>query len=296
MAVTHIHEIWKGRGADGKVDETTYVRVFRAWTNSGFDGGATVGAALQASVYAVGPGSVYPEDARAFCVGVTPNNDLGPMGWLLTATYSTKKEYAAQPQDDPFEIEWDEEDIEVPIIKDRDGKAVLNSAGDPPDPPLMGADSILVATVTLKAATLPAYLRAYRKSINSAAFTIDGITVNAKHGRIRKIRLGKSRYRASYPYRDVTIEIAILDNDEDDWEIRWIDAGFRKRVEYPAASGDYIMEKIVNSDMTEPSSPVPLDGSGLPLVDPDPDNVIINETKWYRLKTFGGNIPGCDVV
>lgn len=291
MSVISIHEIWKGRDADGSVDDTRYTRVFRIWTNNPADDGAVVGSALATAPWNIYPGRVYPTDSRAFCIGCRPNNDLGACGWIAAATYSTKRELAQEPQNDPIEISWDEEDIEVPVIKDRDGHAVLNSAGDPPDPPVMASDSILVAKIELHVAAVPAYLRAYRKSINSTAFKIDGLTVNAKHGRVRRMSLGKQKFRGSYPFRDVSIELAITDNDEDDWELRFLDAGFRKAVLVSGTT--YRMEKITNADKTEPTLPVPLDGNGLPLADPTPETCIYNEVKYYRLKNFVSNIPGC---
>ena len=283
--------MWRGRDGDGKSEETTYTRVFRIWTDDGADDATVVGARMALTPYFVYPGAVHPNDSRAFCVGARPQNDLGNRGWLMAVTYSTKRELAQQPQNDPIKISWDEEDYERQVVKDRNGKAVVNSAGDPPDPPVTAADSILIAKINLKVAAVPAYLRAYRKSINSAAFTIDGLTVSAKRGRVRRISMGEQLYRGSYPFREVNIELAILDETEDDWEIRWLDAGFRKKVSDGA--GGFKREKIVSSDGTEPTQPAPLDGSGSPLVDPTLDNAVFNVTPWYRLKVFAANIPGC---
>jgi len=286
MSVISIHEIWKGRDADGALDDTRYVRCFRVWTNSGADDGTVVGTALAGAPWLIYPGAPHPDDPRAFCISARPNNDLGNKGWLVSVTYSTKRELGQQPQDDDIEISWDEEDFERPILKDRDGKAVLNSAGDFPDPSPMGSDSILIATIDLNVAAVPAYLRAYRKAINTDAFTIEGLTVNAKHARVRRIKMGKRRFRAAYPFREVSIELAITDNNEDDWEIRFLDAGYRRLND---GTGPI---KIVNDDQTEPTAPVLLDGAGQPIVNPTPDNAVYREVGWYRLKTFVGNIPG----
>lgn len=292
MAVVSIQEIWRGRGGDFGADESTLTRVLRIWTNNGADDENVVMAALALPPWNIWPGAAHPNNSNAFCTGCRPNNDLGNRGWIAPVTYSTKKEMTQAPENDPIEISWDEEDIDVPVVKDRDGKAVLNSAGDPPDPPVMAPDSILIAKIELNAAAIPAYVKAYRKSINSDAFEIEGLLVNAKHARVRRMSLGKQKYRGSLPYRNISIELAITDNDEDDWEIRFLDAGYRRKVSDGGSPPAYTMEKIVNSDGTEPTAPVPLD-TGQPIVDPTPDNVNFVEVGYYRLKPFIGNIPGC---
>lgn len=293
MAVISIHEIWKGRDGESTLDDTQYTRVFRVWTNSGSDTADTIMLAMASTPWFVYPGVLYPTDTRAFCASVRPNNDLGNRGWLVTASYTSKQEFAERPENDPVKISWDEEDIEVPIVKDRNGHAVLNSAGDPPDPPVMASDSILIARITCNAASRPAYIRAYRKAINTDAFTIDGLTVNARHARVRRISMGENKYRGSYPFRDISIELAILDNDEDDWDIRFLDAGFRRRMDMGGTPPEYQMQKIVNDDNTEPSQAVPLDGGGMVLHNPTPDTCVFQTVEWYRRKTFVGVIPGC---
>lgn len=291
MAVESIREIWRGRDGDGTIEETRLTRVFRAFTTTGADDAGVVAAALALPPWNVYPGAPHPNNSQAFCIGCRPQNDLGPKGWLAAVTYSTKKELAQRPEDDDIEINFDEEDIDVPVTKDRDGKAVLNSAGDIPAEPIMAQDSILVAHIELNVAAVPSFIRSYRKCINSDAFKIEDITVDPKHARVRRISLGKKRFRAAFPYRSVKIELAITDNDEDDWEIRFLDAGYRRK--RLVSFGVYKLEKIVSDDGTDPTSPVLLDGSGSVLSDPSPDTAVYNEVGYYRLKPFIGNIPGC---
>lgn len=293
MAVINVREIHRGRDGQGSLEETTYTRVFRVWTSTGSDEASVILTYLAGSPWNLYPGAAYPQDSRAWCTGARPTQDLGPLGWLVTATYSTKRERAERPEDDPIKISWDEEDYDVVVQKNRNGKAVLNSAGDYPNPALTAQDSILICTIEANVAALPTYLRTYRKAINQAAFVIDGLTVSAKHARVRRISLGQSKYRGTFPFRDVRIELAITDNDEDDWELRFLDRGFRKKVSNGATPPVYTREKIVSDDGTEPTEPVLLNGSGAVLADPTPDNAVFIEVPFYRLKQFIGNIPGC---
>jgi hypothetical protein len=290
MAVEHIHEIWKGRDADGQLDDVRYTRLFRIFTTSGADDGTVVGNALAAAPWNVYPGATHPNDPRAYCIGARPQNDLGPRGWICAASYSTRKELAAAPENDHIEIDLDEEDIDVPVVKDRDGKAVTNSAGDFPAEPVMAQDSLTIARIECNVVTIPAYALTYRKSINSDTFTIEGLTIGPKKARLRRMKLGKKRFRATNPFRSLQIELALLDDDDDDWEIRFADRGFRKKV---TSGGGHTYEKILSDDGTEPTDPPFLNGSGAPLANPTIDNIVYREVGYYKLKTFGGVIPGC---
>lgn len=284
MAVVNSWVMWTGRGADSKTDETTFVRLIGVTTNDASDDEDVVYAYIN-TTYGIAHGAQLLGKA-AWCISIKIDNNNGPFGWIATCTFSSKVELASLPENDPVEIDWDEEDIQVPVLKDRNGEAVLNSAGDFPDPLPVADDSILVANITFKTAATGAVLKAFRKSINSDAFTIDGVTVSAKHARVRRIKLGKVKYRGSNPYRDGSIQLAILDDSEDDWEIRWLDAGYR----YVDAGK---RKKITSDgDDTEPTTPVMLDGSGGILASPSPATAVFNVTPYYRLKTFVGNIPG----
>lgn len=278
------------RSATSSLDETVYTRVIGVRMDDVDDDEDAVQAYVF-SLYGIKHGATLGTK-NAWCNNVTAKSFAGsPFCWEYTATFSSKIEMDEDdPVDDPVEIEWDEEDIDVPVLKDRNGDAVLNSAGDFPDPLPVGQDSIMVATITFKTTADANTLTTFRKSINTDAFVIEGKTVNAKHARIRKIKLGKRKWRGDNPYRDGTIELAILDNDEDDWEIRWLDAGYR----YLDSTTGKLKKATTEGDDSDPVQPVLLDGSGNRLASPSPSTAVFNETPWYRLKTFVGNIPGCE--
>ncbi len=61
-------------------------------------------------------------------------------------------------------------------------------------------------------------------------------------------------FEATNPYRSVSIEMAVTDEDDDDWEIRFADRGFRRKV--PGTTpGTHTYQKILNDDGTEPTEP-----------------------------------------
>jgi hypothetical protein len=58
----------------------------------------------------------------------------GRFGWHITAQYSSELELATNPVNDPAKITVSTEQFQRPIIADRLGQSVCNSAGDPFDP------------------------------------------------------------------------------------------------------------------------------------------------------------------
>ena len=69
-------------------------------------------------------------------------------GWTVTAEYSSEFTLAENPTNDPATITWGSEQFQRVVVVDKEGDAVVNSAGDPFDPPIMADDSRRVVTVT----------------------------------------------------------------------------------------------------------------------------------------------------
>ena len=130
MAVISFKKIHNGRDGDDDGKARRYTEVYRAVTNSNHDTAVTVLAAAPAF------GAVYSGDMAAFCRRRRARNEsFSKRVWIVTLAYSTEREIEENPLDDPAIITWDTDPFQKPVVKDRDGKAHLNSAGDPFDPP-----------------------------------------------------------------------------------------------------------------------------------------------------------------
>jgi len=157
-----------------------YQRKFRVLTNSQYDGPITAGNAVGIA-YGDGMTPSYNTNewdrfAYADSVQIDPEGDDG-LGWIITVGYGWYDVNTAgggkeqNPLLMPIEVSWSLRDHEAVLDVDTEGTAVLNTAGDPFDPPLVVDDPRLVMTVVRNEANFTlAYVLQYRNAINSDQF------------------------------------------------------------------------------------------------------------------------------
>lgn len=278
MAVTSFSEIHDGRsGAEqlqGNRSIGTYTRVFRAKTNSNADDAVTI------KDYASCPkiGDAHPNDGDAYVRSVMARNEpFSKTVWNVEVGYSTESELSNSPYSEPAEITWSTEAYQRPYFKDQSNQGIVNSAGDPYDPPVEGDDSRWVANVTKNVAAVPSWLTSYRDAVNSGAFTLDGLAIVAGAAKIMSVSIGKWEKRSVFWYRTVGLTIAI---DGSGWAKSILDAGFR---EIMGTSRVNIKNDGDGEDIT---APVPLDGSGAKLTNPSASNVVFRTHNIYPSKDF----------
>lgn len=171
------------------------------------------------------------------------------------------------------------------ITRDRDGNAILNSAGDPILQTM--EDNTLSFTITANVASVPAYALSLRNTCNSGPITVAGLLIAAEMARfiLPSSWLSEPKARNDISYYELTYELQI---DEIDKHYgRPLDAGFR------ALTG-LVPEKrktIVNGDGSEPSEPVLLDGEGYVLEDPTPEDAVYLTVKKYPMADYSV-LPG----
>lgn len=274
MSVISFLEIHDGRdGADdvqGKTAVRRYTRVFRAMTDNDHNDANTVVA--HASCPRLG--SVYPYDIGAWCKGRRANS-VNKRVWIITATYSSEREMEEDPAADPPQFTWSTQQFQRIYVKDRDGKAIVNSAGDPYDPPVEGDDSRVSCTVSRNVASVPAWVLTYKDAVNAAAFTIDGISVNAGSAKVQSINIGPVQSRNDISFRQLSITLTFAES----FAAEVLDAGFN----YKDGTD---RKKITLADGNEPTAPVLLDGAGAVLADPTLDNAVYNSHDIYNEMDF----------
>lgn len=262
----------KNRSANNTRGIRTYTDTYSVEVTSQSDTAYTAGSASGLPLV----GQVHPDDFTAWCTSLDVQLVGGWKWYTVTANYSSEFELSENPLFEPAQITWDFEQFQRPALADRSGDAVLNSAGDYYDPPAMRDDSRPIVSVTKNLSVVPTWILNYQDAINSSAFTVDGIVVAAELAKMNRVGISTVQNRNGIQFRTVTMEIHL---QRDGWALSLLDAGYRKK------SGTTRVI-ILSDDGTEPSTPIPLDGSGALLSNPTPTNAVFNSYDVYYTADF----------
>lgn len=274
MAVQYIGEDPAGRTAQNTKGARTYQRKFRLRTTTQADGPFAVGSNGSLPII----GNAHPEDANAFCIGLQVENTSPWAGWTVTANYSDERTIDDTPTDDAASISWGSEQFQKPAVFDLSGQLIVNSAGDPFDPPAMMDDSRRVVTVEKNLAVVPSWILDYQDAINSDTFTIDGISIGVGKAKMQAVTVGPKQRRNSTVFRTVNFTIHL---QRDGWVLDILDAGFNR-----IPTGDTSNRVPITLDGVLPSAPYPLNGAGAPLKNPSPVNCVFRSFNVYKTRTF----------
>jgi len=274
MAVTYVGELSEGRRATNDRGVRTYTRVFRLTTSSQTDNTFTVGSNGSLPVI----GNTFPSDGNAYCTNLDVQCIRGWRIWDVTATYSTERVLNTVPTSDPTYITWDTEQFQKPATQDKDGKGVVNSAGDPFIPAEQMDDSMRIVTVQKNLTAVPSWILSYQDAVNSDAFTVDGHSVAIGEAKMQRVSVGPPEIRNGTTFRQVTFVIALR---RDGWAYKILDQGYNEK--NPAAPTGrqpiYIKGHI-------PSGPVLLDGTGKAQTDPKTANAVFLTFNVYKQQAF----------
>ena len=274
MAVTYVGELSEGRRAQNDRGVRTYTRVFRLTTSSQSDNAFTVGSNGSLPVI----GNTFPSDGNAYCTNLDVQCIRGWRIWDVTATYSTERVLNTVPTSDPTYITWDTEQFQKPATQDKDGKGVVNSAGDPFIPAEQMDDSRRIVTVQKNLTAVPSWILSYQDAVNSDAFTIDGYSIAIGEAKMQRVSVGPPEIRNGTTFRQVTFVIALR---RDGWAYKILDQGYNEK--NPAAPTGrqpiYIKGHI-------PSGPVLLDGTGKAQTDPKTANAVYLTFNVYKQQAF----------
>ena len=274
MAVTYVGELSEGRRAQNDRGVRTYTRVFRLTTSSQSDNAFTVGSNGSLPVI----GNTFPSDGNAYCTNLDVQCIRGWRIWDVTATYSTERVLNTVPTSDPTYITWDTEQFQKPATQDKDGKGVVNSAGDPFIPAEQMDDSRRIVTVQKNLTAVPSWILSYQDAVNSDAFTVDGYSIAIGEAKMQRVSVGPPEIRNGTTFRQVTFVIALR---RDGWAYKILDQGFNEKD--PA---DATKRKAIYINGQLPSSPVLLDGTGKAQTDPKTANAVYLTFNVYKQQAF----------
>lgn len=272
MTVHFLEEDAGARTATNSRGVRTYTRAFRFRVDSQADDAWEVGS--------------HPDSPRigqafrdAWCISVTPACTDPWTGWTVTAEYSSEREMNEDPTQDAMQIRVYTEQFQKPAVFDKNGEKIVNSAGDPFDPPLMMDDSRRVISLVRNVAAYPSWVLSYQDAVNSDSFTVRGITYAAGVGKVQSVSISDGQIRNGYPFYTLEVLIHLQKNG---WILQPLDVGFRE-LDY---AGTSLINILNPGDEERPSAPVPLDGAGRALAEPSTTNNVLLSYSVYDTQPF----------
>lgn len=285
MAITAVQLLWSGPAfSDDSEGSVGYTQTYRVYSNTPLESPVNVRAALPDI------GTSYPGDFKATVKSRSADRpDTSRLVWDCTVNYEFDPEEPDDPEenplDEPIKFRWTSELYTKPVIKDRDDKAIVNSAGDYFDPPPEAEESRWSVNVQANVAQVPLAVLTYPGRVNEFSFSVDGVDVDAEAARIIALDISEQKEKNDINYRTLTYT---LEFREEGWDLEMLDQGFRIK---DAGELKDILVEDEDGNKARPSAPVLLDGAGSQLTDPDPDNAEFLTFPVYKLLDYS-ELPG----
>ena len=283
MSITDNYEVWRGETLSDTVDGArSYTRKFEIWSDDPNESWSVIRAAL--------PTGAHPDDASAYVKSRSVSrSDESRLKWEADINYEySPKETGDNPTARAAKVRWTSSLVVKPIMRDLNGDACVNSAGDYFDPPLEAEVPRWTATIQFNAASVPVGILSYAGAVNNAGITIDGVAIAAKRARVLSLDIGEEDEENGYAFRSVTLAVECRYADDDGFDLEPLDQGFRITI-----SGALTDILIPDEDgaTARPSSPVLLDGTGNKLTSPGPGTAVFLNfavTRKLDLTVFTG--------
>lgn len=278
MSITAVN--LTGQSWDDSKDGTrSYVRRFNVHTDDPFETMVAVRAALPVFFES------DPFDPATVVVTRRAEQDeKNRTLWRGEVTWTWEPEDGEEepnPLDREVAIDWTSNTIMVPAIKDKDGDAIVNSAGDYFDPPPEREVERWIAQLEFNSELIPSNIRQYKGAVNISPCSIDGEPVAAERAKIVALRISKKQRwqvddETTIVYRTVTLGVEIRDDDDESFDLELLDQGYRQKID--GVVSDILVEPDPDAEDDEKpqrtSVPCLLNGGGVKLSDPTPSTAV----------------------
>lgn len=265
-------------GIDGSRE---YTRVFRVRMSRAGDGCLTAVMAPGIPPLGLNYATTIEYDLGAICRSLEPRQ-ISKYVYEVTAKYSSKPSDSEEQDPNPLlrppDIAWSKATYGKPLAKDLDGKPVVNSAGQPYDPPVEIERTRQVLTITRNELAYDYDLaEEYADALNSDTF------YGKPAGRAKfAMPVATWKWENGYEYWQVTYQI---DFHPEGWALLLLDQGSYELVDGPDSTK--VRKPIVDSGVTH-SGLVLLDGEGGRLAQSEIDagNCFWRTPKAFEEKPF----------
>lgn len=218
-----------------------------------------------------------------------------PRKWEIDATYSSeplsKSEQESEvenPLERPAKVKWKTNQYRKAVVKDKNGNAITNSAGDYFDPPPEIDSSHWTVTVTKNVAAVPQFILDYDNAINTNSFSIQGVSVAQFVAKLMDIDIGEVQTEGDFVFLVFTYSMEFRPDEL--WGLSELDQGMRFK------SGNDRKQILDNSSPPRPiTTPKLLDGNGAVLSNPTPETAVFRDFDVYKERDFSV-LPGISEI
>lgn len=279
MAVVSVWERRTRGGSAASAADASQTRRFFIRVNSLTDNESTIQASGLLPTWL----SAHPTNAAATRRGMSINYVKGYI-WEAVAEYSTVPlaEQELEKNTNPLplarrpKISGDFVQVEEQFIKDVNGDAMLNSAGDRFTSPFTRKKSRPTIQVESYHAAIPGFFLNLMDKLNSDAITVKGLAFPAESLIFRPQGFGEQAQEGGQTFTVVKWALEYAPS----WTTTRLDEGF-----FQLSGSDKVPIEI---DGERPSEPQLLDGSGAWLENPDPADGVFLEWDTEETASFSG--------
>lgn len=174
-------------------------------------------------------------------VAVAQDNPNDPRDWRATVEYAGVEDPTAQPA----EVEYSPTRYQKALVKDVNGKAVVNSARDPFESGITVDRTRFTLTITKAVSGWdPIAALAYQDSLNQGAF-LAAVHPPGFAPLTCKLTLGAKRMRRKGNASFYWLRTATIDIDREGWKVKVRDAGYREAIFDPGNPALIIGQKDI---------------------------------------------------
>lgn len=291
--------------------DSEYAVHYTIITDNVTDTAATVyGSGLLPARYSVLEENVYAS-LRTFSVHQERN---APKVWRGVARYSaaplSQQEEERRQTPNPIErfaeISWKTTPYESPALFTTDGRTICNSAGETPDQVPVKTDYFWTVTVQKNVPGIPWWVTDYEGVVNEDDFVIDDVPILKRHARLVDIQISNKMREGTDVYRQLSFTLELRPRRKYNgldlplplegvtsfynvsaraaypFELELPDMGLHKK----AVGGARTKFMTDDSPPRPVAQPIPMDGTGDKLADPDPDNWLLSHWPIYETRDF----------
>lgn len=211
-----------------------------------------------------------------------------PLHYVITADHSSEpisqqeknQQASPNPLDRPSAYKWKTNKYNKATHKDKNGKAIVNSAGEFFDPPPESDLFRWTVTVTTNVAGIPNFMLEFAEGgpTNSSPFTIQGVSVGEQVARISDMDISDLQSatlddgEGGTFVQEYFVFSYSMEFHRETWALKLLDQGMRQ-----IDPDDETKRIAIKDDAVPPKEvkkPWPLDGEGARLDDPSPENAV----------------------